>query len=205
VAVTINAPAWTLLQLELMKAKVPLDSIKTRNVEIADTAAVFSDKSISAIATSQPFLSQLLTIAANRNPHILVSSAQSSYIVDVIIARRADVQAHPDKYKRFLTALYSGVALHKSDPQKFYQEAAKAFNLTPKDVEQSVAGSLEYTDLEQAKRFLGTPEKPGELYEIFEDLMTLNLAIKTSDQKLSASHHLDGSIISNIKGKDVLH
>ncbi|CAN7635103.1 ABC transporter substrate-binding protein [Brucella pseudogrignonensis] len=203
VAVTVNAPAWTLLQLELTKAGVPLDAVQTRNIEIGDTAAVFSDPSISAIATSQPFLSQLLTIAASRQPHVLVSSAQSSYIVDVIIARKADVEANPDKYRRFLKSLYTAVKLHKSDPDVFYNAAAKPFNLTAEQVKDSVVGSLEYTDLAQAKQLLGTSAAPGELFPVFEKLMQLNIAIKSANGPLKPENHIDGSILSSISESDL--
>ncbi len=111
--------------------------------------------------------------------------------------------ANPDKYRRFLKSLYTAVEIYKKSPEVFYDAAAKTFNLTPDQVKDSVVGSLEYTDLAQAKHLLGTPAKPGELYPVFEDLMKLNLTIKSASDALKPTDHIDGSILSSINESDL--
>ncbi len=46
--------------------------------------------------------------------------------------------------------------------------------------------SLGYTDLAEAKTLIGTKDKPGTLYGIFDTVMELNLENGAADNKLDA-------------------
>ncbi len=58
VAAEPNIPARLLLQMELKKAGMTLSDVQLKDIATADTAAVFADDSIAAIATYEPFMSQ---------------------------------------------------------------------------------------------------------------------------------------------------
>ncbi len=58
VAAEPNIPARLLLQLELKKQGLTLSDLQIKDIATADTAAVFSDTQIAAIATYEPFMSQ---------------------------------------------------------------------------------------------------------------------------------------------------
>jgi NitT/TauT family transport system substrate-binding protein len=203
VAVTPNAPAELLLKLEMRKIGMKPSDIRTTNIEFADTVAVFSDLKVSAVASSQPFLDQTIKVVAARKPWVLVSSANSSYISDMIIARKADLAANPDKYRRFLIGLYKGVAYSDTKNPKFLEAVAPVFGLSTQDLKDSIDSSLAFTSLAEAKDMLGSPDKPGTLFKLFDELMEVNMETGSADQKLTAARHIDSSIIAGITDKDI--
>jgi NitT/TauT family transport system substrate-binding protein len=203
VAVTPNAPGEMLLKLAMRKAGMTPSDIKTTSIEFADTVAVFSDPSVAAVATSQPFIDQAIKVNGTRKPWVLVSSADSSYITDVVIARRADFDGNHDKYRRFLIALYKGVAFSKTSDPKFLEAVAPFFQLSTADLKDSIDSSLQFTSLAETKVMLGSPGKPGTLVSLFDELMAVNLETGSADRKLTASKHIDNSVIDQITDKDI--
>lgn len=197
VASESNIPGRLLLQMELHKHGMTLADLKMKEILTSDSVAVFADPSIAAVVTYQPFLQQILGISADRHPKELVSSADyPDYIVDVLVVRNDDLKASPDKYKRFLTALYKAVAYYRSNPEDFAKIAAPHFDLSPDDFKKSVVGSLEYTDLAQSRAYMGTPEKPGKIKEIFVTLMGLNIENGAASVRLDPAHSIDSSLIA---------
>ncbi|MFW8641957.1 ABC transporter substrate-binding protein [Rhizobium beringeri] len=58
VASELNIPSRLLLQAALKEAGLSLADLQIKDIATADTAAVFADESIAAIATYEPFMSQ---------------------------------------------------------------------------------------------------------------------------------------------------
>jgi len=204
VAVEPNIPARLLLQLELKKVHMSLDDLKIKQTVTADTVAVFADPSIAAVATYEPFQSQALKTLAQRKPHLLVSSKDyPGYIVDIVIVRAEELKAHPDKYRKFMIAVFKAINYFKSNPDDFMKLAAPHFKLSPADFKSSIEGSLVYTGYDQTAKFFGTPEKPGTLYKIFDTVMDLNLENGASDVKLSSKASITSEVMATIKPGDI--
>jgi NitT/TauT family transport system substrate-binding protein len=199
-----NIPGRLLLQLELKKHGLSLSDLKIKEISTADTVPVFADPSIAAVATFQPFLSQALDKLKDRKPHVLVSSSDYPDIVtDVIIVRQDDLKQHPDKYRKFLAALYHAVHAFETDRADFIKRAAPHFNLSDEDFEASIKGSLVYTSYPMVKAALGSPGSPGTLYKTFETVMQLNLENGAADHHLVAEKAIDNSVIAAVAPADL--
>ncbi len=199
-----NIPGRLLLQLELKKSGLSLKDVEIKEISTADTVPVFNDSSIAAIATFEPFLSQTIDKDAARKPHVLVSSRDyPGLIVDTLIVRQDDLEANPDKYRKFLIGLYKAAAYFKTDRADFIKRAAPSFNLTPKDFEESIEGSLVYTSYERAAELMGKPGAPGALYPTFATVMQLNLENGAADHELKAEKQIDNSIIGKVSAADI--
>jgi NitT/TauT family transport system substrate-binding protein len=201
VAAEPNIPARLLLQMELKKAGLKLGDLAVKDIASADTAAVFGDTSIAAIATYEPFMSQAVKASSRKGAKVLISSADPAYrgiITDVITARQDDLKAHPDKYVRFLKGIYQAIEFSKKDPKKYAELAAAHFGLTPTEVEETLAGSLAYTPLAEAAAYLGKPGGTGKLHEIFDTVMALNLENGAADTKLVATQQIDNTIMAKV-------
>jgi len=199
-----SLPAMLLLQLDLKNAGLTLKDIILKDSEVADSVAVFSDPSIAAVASAEPFISQAIKLTPSRQPHLISSSADHpGYIVDGVIVRKSEIKQYPDKYRRFLTALYRATQFAEKNPEKFAELAAPHYKLSAADFAASVNGSLTYTRLDEAKAAMGTPEKPGSLYDIFDTLMALVVESGGADGSLSARSSIDSSIIADIEAGDV--
>ena len=193
-----NIPARLLLQLALKKEGLTLKDLDIKEIATADTVAVFTDPSVTAVASYQPFISQALSTSADRKPTLLVSSKDSDIIVDVITVRQDDLAKNPVKYQKLLKGIYKAVELYKTDPAKFIATAAPHYNLSDAEVKQVIDTSLVYCDLATAAADLGTPEKPGKLYGIFDTVMQLNLENGAAETRLDAAKQIDSSVMSAV-------
>jgi NitT/TauT family transport system substrate-binding protein len=203
-AQTPSLPAVLLLQLDLKKVGLSLKDLDMKLSEPGDAVATFSDTSIAAVATSEPYLSQTIKQNPDRKAHLLSSSKDyPGYIVDVVIARDDDLATNPDKYRRFLVALYKSISLYKTDPEKFIAIAAPHYNLSPEEFKNSITGTLAYVPLDEAARFLGTPEEKGPMFGIFDTVMDANLESGVASQKMSAAGSIDSSVIAKVSEADL--
>lgn len=199
-----NIPGRLLLQMALKAKGLTLADLDVKQIATADTVAVFADPSISAVVSYQPNLSQALDKIKQRNPHLLISSAQyPGIIVDVIIVRQDDLKANPEKYKKFMIGIFKAIDYFKSNKADFIKLAAPHFNLTPEEFAASIDGSLEYTGYAQTAGYFGKPGAPGSLYKVFGEVMKLNLENGAADHDLKAADQIDNSIVSGITKADL--
>lgn len=201
IAAEPNIPARLLLQLELKKAGLTLADLQVKDIASADTAAVFADTSIAAIATYEPFMSQAVKNSARPGAHVMISSAQPDYqgvITDVITARQDDLAANPDKYVRFLKGIYKAIEFGKANPDKFAELAAPHFGLTADEVKEIIASSLAYTPVDEALAYMGRSGERGKLHDIFDTVMQLNLENGAADVHLDSNKQIDNSVISTL-------
>jgi NitT/TauT family transport system substrate-binding protein len=199
VAVEPNIPARLILQMELKKVGLSLKDVKVKDIATADTVAVFADPSIAAVASYEPFMSQAVKNIADRKPHMLASSKDyPGLIIDIITARQEDLKANPAKYEKFLAGVYKAVAYYEAEPAKFIALAAPHFKLTEAEAKETIDGALKYTNLAEAKMYIGKPGAPGKLYEIFDTVMELNLENGAADNKLAADKQIDSSVIAKL-------
>jgi NitT/TauT family transport system substrate-binding protein len=199
VAIEPNIPARLLLQMELAKVGLSINDVELREIATADTIAVFSDPSIAAVGTYEPFLSQAVEIVADRNPRVLVSSREEpDIIVDIITARDAALAENPAKFESLLRCIYRAVDYQRANPAEFAALAAPYYGLTPEDVTAIIETSLAYTTYEEAVAFLGTEGGTGKLHAVFEEVMTLNIDFGAADTVLTAAEEIDNSLLTGL-------
>ncbi|MCB8883122.1 ABC transporter substrate-binding protein [Acidisoma cellulosilytica] len=204
IAMETDIPAYLLMQLELSKAGLSYKDVHIKQVAGSDALSVFSDKSIAAIGTFQPFMDQAVKIDAGRGAHILISSASyPGTIIDAIIVNQSKLKADPATFKKFLIGVYKAVAYYNTNPTDFIRLAAPHFDLSAKDFKASVDGSLTYTSLATAQTYFGTADKPGPIYGVFDTLMKLNLANGASDHQLAAAQSFDPAPLASITAADL--
>lgn len=199
VAIEPNIPARLLLQMELAKVGLSINDVQLREIATADTIAVFSDPSIAAVGTYEPFLSQALDIVTDREPRVLVSSREEpDIIVDIITARDAALEENPAKFESLLRCVYRAVDFQRENPAEFSELAAPYFGLTAEDVTEIIETSMAYTTYEEAVDFLGTGGEPGKLHDVFDEVMQLNIDYGAADTVLDAAEEIDNSLLTGL-------
>jgi NitT/TauT family transport system substrate-binding protein len=199
VAAEPNIPARLLMQMELKKAGLTLADLQIKDIATADTAAIFADSSIAAIATYEPFMSQAVKASSRPGARVFFSSKDyRGIIIDVITARKEDLAANPGKYASFLKCIYKAVDFSKTDPDKYAELAAQHFGLTADEVKEILATSLAYTTLGDAATYMGKTGERGKLHDIFDEVMVLNLENGAADNKLDSNQQIDNSVINSI-------
>ena len=199
IAAEPNIPARLLLQMELKKAGLTLADLHIKDIATADTAAVFADTSIAAIATYEPFMSQAVKNSSRPGAKVFMSSKDyPGIIIDVITARKEDVAANPKKYASFLKCIYKTIDFSVAEPEKYAELAAPHFGLTPAEVMEILATSLAYTPLKGALAYVGKTGERGKLHDIFDTVMALNLENGAADNKLDSNQQIDNAMINSI-------
>lgn len=199
VAAELNIPARLILQLELKKAGLTLKDLQIKDIATADTAAVFSDASISAVATYEPYMTQALKASGREGSKVLYSSKDTpGLITDIISARQDDLAANPEKYRKFLRGIYRAIDFSRKEPRKYAELVAPNFNLKPEDIEDIVKTSISYTTYEDAMAYMGKTGETGTLHGIFDTVMALNLENGAADNKLVATQQINNTIINGI-------
>lgn len=199
IAVEPNLPARLILQIALKKqCDLSIKDAKLADIAAADAVGVFSDPSVVAVGTYEPVLSQVVATHQDRGAHILVSSKDyDDLILDIILAHTGELKAHPDKYVKFLRAIYRAVDYFNANPEQAIPIIAKHFSLTPDDFKATLP-NFRYTPLDEAVHFIGTPDKEGRAYEVFRETMSLNLEFGAADVELYPEDHIDRSIITRV-------
>lgn len=200
VAAEPNIPSRLLLQMELKKSGLSFKDLQIKDIATADTAAVFADDSIAAVATYEPFMSQAVKNSTRAGAKILLSSKDyRGIIIDVITARKDDLAANPKKYQDFLKCIYKTIEFSRTEPDKFAELAAPHFGLTPAEVKEILDTSLAYTPLADAQAYLGKAGERGKLHDIFDTVMELNLENGAADNKLDSNQQIDNSVINTVQ------
>lgn len=199
IAVEPNLPARLIMQMALKKeCNLSIKDTTLTDIAAADAIGVFSDPKVAAIGTYEPVLSQVVAAHKERGAHILVSSKdQKDLILDIIMAHTGELKTNPDKYVKFLRAIYRAVDYFNANQEAAIPIIAKQFSITADDFKATLP-NFRYTPLAEAKEFIGTVDKEGRVYEIFNEAMDLNLEFGSSDVKLVPQDHIDRSIINKI-------
>lgn len=199
IAVEPNLPARLILQMALKKdCNLSIKDTTLADIAAADAIGIFSDAKVAAVGTYEPVLSQVVAAHKERGAHILVSSKdQKDLILDIIMAHTGELKANPDKYVKFLRAVYKAVDYFNANQEAAIPIIAKHFSITPEDFKATLP-NFRYTPLAEAKDFIGTTDKEGRVYEIFTEAMDLNLEFGSSDVKLIPQDHIDRAIINKL-------
>ncbi len=194
----INHPGTVLVQYALSKKGKSIKDVTMKLIATDDSAAVFEDKSIAAVATWEPMMSTIVKGTSRKGSHILLSSADyEGLITDVIIARTDDLNANPEKYAKFLRGIYRAIDLFNKDPDKFISISAPKFNVPAKEMKEALPG-LKYTNYEESVAYMPTKDSPGKLKEVFDEFNAINIELGLQDQPLKYSPFVDGSLMPKL-------
>ena len=199
IAVEPNLPARLIMQMALNKqCNLSIKDTNLTDIAAADAVGVFSDASVAAVGTYEPVLSQVASTHQNRGAHILVSSKDyNDLILDIIMAHTGELKAHPDKYVKFLRAIYRAVDYFNTNQEQAIPIIAKHFSITPEDFKATLP-NFRYTPFAEAVQLIGT-DKEGRVYEVFREAMALNLEFGSADVELHPEDHIDRSIITKVQ------
>jgi NitT/TauT family transport system substrate-binding protein len=200
IAVEPNLPARLIMQMALKKeCNLSYKDTNLLDIAAADAIGAFSDKNLAAVGTYEPVLSQVVATHKDRGAHIIASSKDySDLILDIIMAHTGELKANPDKYVKFLRAIYRAVDYFNQNQEQAIPIIAGQFSVTPEDFKGTMP-NFRYTPLDEALMFIGTAEKPGRVYDVFRETMDLNMEFGSSTTKLVPEDHIDPSIIAKAK------
>ena len=200
IAVEPNLPARLIMQMALKKdCNLSIKDTNLTDIAAADAIGVFADPNVAAVGTYEPVLSQVVAAHAARGAHILASSKDyEDLILDVIFVHNDELKANPQKYVKFLRAVYKAVDYFNAHQEEAIPIIAQHFSITPDDFKATLP-NFRYTPYAEAVELIGTSDKEGRVYEVFREAMDLNLEFGSSDVKLLPEDHIDRSVINQLQ------
>ncbi len=168
IAVEPNLPARLIMQMALKKdCGLSIKDTNLTDIAAADAIGVFADPDVAAVGTYEPVLSQVVSAHAGRGAHILASSKDyEDLILDVIFVHNDELAANPEKYVKFLRAVYRAVDYFQAHQEEAIPIIAAQFSITPDDFKATMP-NFRYTPLAEAIELIGTTDKEGRVYEVF--------------------------------------
>jgi NitT/TauT family transport system substrate-binding protein len=169
-----------------------LSDIHMLDMKAGDAASAFVAGKVDAAITWQPHLSKA---AQQGNGHILLDSSKTpGVIVDSLAFSPEFIKDHRDVVKKIVEAWYEALAFHKAHPQeanaimaKFTGDKPEAFASYLKDVR--------FYGPEENRRYFGTPDKPGLLYDVVRRAVDLWLKTKQIPKPIEPAEVIDGSFV----------
>ena len=200
IAVEPNLPARLLMQMALKKeCNASIKDTNLSDLAAADAIGAFADTNLAAVGTYEPVLSQVIAAHQDRGAHLVATSKDyDDLILDIIMAHTGELKEHPDKYVKFLRAIYRAIDYFNANNDAAIPIIAAQFSITPEDFKATMP-NFRYTPFEEALEKIGPVDKEGRVYEVFREAMDLNLEFGSSDVKLNPEDHIDRSIINQIK------
>jgi len=194
----INHPGTTLVQYALSQIGKSINDVNIQLIATDDSAAVYEDPSISAVATWEPMMSSIVKRSSREGTHVLLSSADyEGLITDVILVRTDDYKANPEKYAKFLRGIYRAIDLYNADPDKFIAISAPFFDTPPAEMKEALAG-VKYTSYEESVAYLPSASGDGQLKEVFDAFNDINLALDLQDGPLEYQPYVDGATLDGL-------
>lgn len=199
VAVESNTPAHLLLQMALARDDVRMDAITIRDAESADATITFADTEVAAVGSFAPYVRETIRTVANREAEILIDSAdEPGLVLDMIVARRDDVEARPDTYRRFLRALYRAIDYYAVEPESFADLASPFYGIRAEPLGDLLTDSLLFTDHAQAVRIVGSEGSEGSLHALFDRLVALHRRFGNTDIERDPAAEIERSLLEGL-------
>ena len=200
IAVEPNLPARLIMQ-EALRRECQMSIRDTNLIDMAaaDAIGVFGSTDVAAVGTYEPVLSQVVEAHKDRGAHILVSSKDyEDLIMDVVFVHTDELAKNPDKYVKFMRAIYRAIDYFDQNQEQAIPIIAEHFSITPEDFEATLP-NFRYTPYEESVELMGKGDQRGRAWEVFSDAMELNLEFGSSVEKLEPENHMTNSIIDQVQ------
>ena len=166
----------------------------------AAVKAAFTSKSVDAMVSWEPFLSEALA-ARGDEAHMLVSTqAATNVIADVLVCSQKTIDAAPGTLKVFVHGWFKAIEEMKKNPPAAYAMVANALKLTPEDVEGMLSG-LKLTPFADNAQFFGLTGGKAHFETLFNAAYQVYRRLGKTDASVSAMDWLDPSFVASLADK----
>jgi NitT/TauT family transport system substrate-binding protein len=163
VAVQPGLTGHFLLMYVLARNGLNYKDVNITDMDSDKAGAAFAAKQVDVAVTWEPWLSQ----AQEKGGHKLVTSAElPGVIVDTLCVTEKAHAEKSDHIKAVIRAWFAALDYMKSHKSDATQIMAKSYGLTEQQVGEYLSG-IKLLGNEENKAYLGTVDKPGQVFEIY--------------------------------------
>lgn len=176
----------------LKKEGMKMEDFNIQSMSSGDAGAAFVAQKVDAAITWEPWLS---SAKKTQFGHVLLSSEKTPGIITGSFAMHKDfVKEHPEAVKALDKSWFEAVEYYKNNQEDAIEIMAKAMGQTTDEFKESLKGAGFY-DEEQNKKFFGTKEAPGPLYDLTKMGAELWVEKKLIDKQPNIDDLLDYSFV----------
>jgi NitT/TauT family transport system substrate-binding protein len=197
VGVSEGSVSQFFLAYVLRQNGMSLDDVQQVDMTSADAGAAFAAGRIPVAVTWEPWLSR-----AEKNPegHVLVSSEEyPEIIVDTVGFRPDFARDNAESVNAFIRGYVDAMELIESDPDKAYENVTDYLGQSPDEIEATLE-TIKLFTLEDNVEFLGTDEKPGPVFETFEQAAQFWKDIGETTSIPDAKKAIDPTFVQEMAG-----
>ena len=201
IAVEPNLPARLLLQEALRReCNLSIRDANLSDIAAADAVGVFASPDVAAVGTYEPVLSLVVATHQDRGAHIVVSSRDyADLILDIVMAHTDELQAHPDKYVKFLRGIYRGDRLLLRATRRRRSRSSPSTSPSPRRISRRRCPTSATRPTKSRRRTSAPPSSRAASIDIFRQTMALNLDFGSSDVELFPEDHITTDIMARVE------
>ncbi len=195
VAVSSGSTSQWFLAYVLDQHGLSLDDVKQIDMTAGDAGAAFAAARVPVAVTWQPWLSR-----AEKNPNgkVLVSTKQYPDIITDQVAFQPDfIDQHPEAVRGFVEGYADAIDFIKTNKAKAYADVADYLKQKPADIE-AIMKEVPLWTLEENRKFYGTKDKPGPLYDIFRKSSDFWKSIGEIDTTANPNDAIDPTFVNEV-------
>lgn len=189
VAVENTALGAYMLARALQLHGVDPASVEVLPITVDESVDAYVKRRADAVVTFEPFRSKLLEAGAQQ---IFSSAEMPAEIVDVLVTRRATLEAHEGTLKALVQGWLGGIELIRTEPDRMSQLMAQRLDLSPAEALASFDG-LTLPDAARNRTLLGSAE--GGLRGSAQRLGTVLAASGLLKAEVATDKLFDGRLI----------
>jgi NitT/TauT family transport system substrate-binding protein len=197
VAVSQGSTSQWLLAYVLDQHGLSLNDVKQTDLTSGDAGAAFAAGRVPVAVTWEPWLSR-----AEENPdgHVLASTKEYPDIITDEVAFSPDfVKDHPDSIRAFLKGYAMAVEFLKSNEDEAFADVADYLGQKPEDIK-AVMETVPIWSIDDSKKFFGTKDSPGPIYDIFTKSAEFWKNLGEIDNVPDPSQAIDPSFLQGFSG-----
>jgi NitT/TauT family transport system substrate-binding protein len=174
-----------------------LGDVKQVDMTAGDAGAAFAAGRIPVAATWQPWLSRA---QKNPNGHVLVDTKTYPDIITDQVAFQPDfIEEHPDVVRGFIEGYDETIKFVQTNEAKAFADVEDFLKQKPDDIK-AIMKEVPLWTIADNKKFYGTEDAPGPVYDIFDKASKFWKAIGEIDTPADAKEAIDPSFLNQAGG-----
>jgi NitT/TauT family transport system substrate-binding protein len=197
VAVSEGSTSQWLLAYVLDQNGLSLDDVEQVDLTSADAGAAFAAGRVPVAVTWEPWLSR-----AEENPdgHVLVSTEKyPDIITDQVAFSPEFAKENPDSVRAFIKGYAMAVDFLRTNEDEALDDVTDYLGQEPDDIK-AVMETVPIWSIDESKKYYGTADSPGPIYDIFTESAQFWKNIDEIDTVPDPKQAIDPSFLQEFGG-----
>jgi NitT/TauT family transport system substrate-binding protein len=197
VGVSAGSTSQWFLAYMLNENGMSLDDVEQVDMTSGDAGSAFAAGRIPAAVTWEPWLSK-----AQKNPdgHVVVSTEKyPDIITDQVAFTPEFLKENPDSVRAFIKGYQDAVDFLQSDEDKALEDVTDYLGQSPDEIK-AVMKTVPIWGLDESRKYYGTKDDPGPIYDIFDKSATFWKDIGEIKTMPDAKAAIDPSFVQQTGG-----